>query len=58
MRALHPWEDFLRARARCIDWLRIEEKATWERIASDLSCDVPQVEGIFNRDRSHDSDAD
>jgi hypothetical protein len=39
----HPWGEFLKARIKCIKWLKEEMKRNDEEIAHDLSMDITQV---------------
>lgn len=43
MKINHPWEDFLKVRARAILWLAQNEKYSDKEIARILSMDVGQV---------------
>lgn len=43
----HPWGEFLRARARCLVWLRDEQGETPERICKTLRMDPEQVRLIL-----------
>jgi hypothetical protein len=44
---IHPWEEFLNARAAVLIWMRDEKKNSNEEIAQMMSMDAEQVKLIF-----------
>jgi hypothetical protein len=43
----HPWDAFLKARLRCLAWLRDERQETTEQIVETMRMDPRQVEMVL-----------